>query len=225
MKTVFLDIDDTLLDYEKGSELALKKTCQQLGIPYSSATLAIYRQIDEELWTKQKKGELTIKQVLMGRARQFLEQTQSPQPYQQFQTMFQQNLGEEAVVVEGAPEMLDYLHQKGYRLYAASNGILDTQLNRLSKAQLLHFFEDTYVSDAIGYEKPDPEFFNECLKRSGASSESTFMLGDSLTADIQGAINAGLIPIWFNKHQRSKPKSLPRLLELTKLEELPKLGI
>lgn len=225
MKTIFLDIDDTLLDYEKGSEQALKKTCQQLDIGYSSATLAIYRQIDEMLWSKQKKGELTIEEVLRERARQFLEQTQSSQPYQRFQTMFQQHLGEEAVVIKGAPEMLSYLQQKGYALYAASNGILATQLKRLAKAQLLHFFDDTYVSDEIGYEKPDPEFFNECLKRSGAAAEATFMLGDSLTADIHGARNAGLIPIWFNKHQRSRPADLPELLELTKLEELPKLGI
>ena len=95
--------------------------------------------------------------------------------------------------------MLDTLQAKGYRLFAASNSFGHLQRNRLDKAGVLPYFEDTYISMDIGYDKPDIRFFEEALRRCGMEASEVLMIGDSMTTDIEGARKAGIDALFFDR--------------------------
>ena len=105
--------------------------------------------------------------------------------------------------------MLARLQAKGYRLFAASNSFGHLQRSRLEQAGILHYFEDTYISMDIGYDKPDIRFYQEALRRCGLQPSEVLMIGDSMTTDVLGAQSAGIDALYFNRQKDS-------LLELVK---------
>ena len=105
--------------------------------------------------------------------------------------------------------MLDALQSKGFRLFAASNSFGHLQRSRLEHAGILHYFEDTYISMDIGYDKPDIRFYQEALHRCGLQPKEVLMIGDSMTTDVLGAQAAGIDALFFDRQKDS-------LLEITK---------
>jgi 2-haloacid dehalogenase len=104
--------------------------------------------------------------------------------------------------VEGAFEMLQTLYQRGYKLYAASNSFGHLQRKRLELAGVLPFFEGTYISMDIGYDKPDGRFYDFALNDAQLSADEVLMVGDSMTTDIIGAQRVGIDTCWFNPTNR-----------------------
>ena len=115
--------------------------------------------------------------------------------------------------------VLTQLKQR-YELFAASNGLLQMQLARLERAQLKHFFTDIYVSDAVGYAKPNPLFFEHCLKASQLDSAAVLMIGDSLEADMLGAYQSSIDRCWYNPKQKKLSQECPLTFEINCLSEL-----
>ena len=105
--------------------------------------------------------------------------------------------------------MLEQLQAKGYRLFAASNSFGHLQRSRLEQAGILSFFEDTYISMDIGYDKPDIRFYQEALRRCGLQPSEVLMIGDSMTTDILGAQAAGMDALFFDRKKDD-------LLQITK---------
>ena len=104
-------------------------------------------------------------------------------------------------MVPGAKEMLEKLQAKGYRLFAASNSFGHLQRSRLERAGILKYFEDTYISMDIGYDKPDVRYFEEALRRCGLQPNEVLMIGDSLTTDILGAQAVGMDTIFVDRRR------------------------
>ena len=204
-KALFFDIDDTILDYDKCAVLTLQNACAALHVPYSEEALAEYRRVDDFLWAQQKLGRLTIPEVLDQRNRHMMDYW-GLQGGLSFQEAFIAAFADSAELVDGVEDVLQSLREQGIPLYCASNGFLSVQVNRLQKAGVLHYFRELFVSDAIGYEKPDPRFFHHCLQQTGYAPEDVLMIGDSLVADIQGAQAAGWNVCYFNR--KGKPCGL-----------------
>ena len=100
--------------------------------------------------------------------------------------------------IPGAEEMLAEL-AKNYRLFLVSNGTASVQDSRLKSAGIAPMFEQIYISERIGYEKPDCRFFDHCFSLiPGFSKDRAIILGDSLSSDIQGGINAGIQTCLFD---------------------------
>ena len=116
-----------------------------------------------------------------------------------FKHAFRAAWGETHTLVPEAKEMLDALRDKGYRLFAASNSFGHLQRRRLERAGILGYFEDTYISMDIGYDKPDIRFFQEALRRCGLQPNEVLMIGDSMTTDILGAQAAGIDALFFDR--------------------------
>ena len=95
--------------------------------------------------------------------------------------------------------MLDTLQSKGYRLFAASNSFAHLQRSRLEQAGILHYFEDTFISMDIGYDKPDIRFYQEALRRANLQPNEVLMIGDSMTTDVLGAQAAGIDALFFDR--------------------------
>ena len=216
IKALFFDIDDTILDYDLCAEFTVRRACETLGVPYSRLVQTEYRRVDDELWARQKLGELTIPQVLELRDAHMMDYLGLTDGMS-FQEAFIAAFAESCDLVEGAAEVLQAAGERGYPIYSASNGFLQVQTNRLTKAGVLQYFHRLFVSETIGYEKPDSRFFEHCLKETGYAPEEVLMIGDSVTADIKGGLKAGWNVVYLNRHGR--PSGLG-CTEITDLREL-----
>ena len=216
IKALFFDIDDTILDYDLCAAFTVRRACETLGVPYSQEVQTEYRRIDDALWARQKLGELTIPQVLDLRNTHMMDYLGLTDGMS-FQEAFIAAFGESCDLVEGASEVLRAAKERGLPVYSASNGFLQVQTNRLTKAGVLQYFDRLFVSETIGYEKPDIRFFAHCLKETGYAPHEVLMIGDSVTADVKGALNAGWNAVYLNRHGR---QSGVDCAEITHLGEL-----
>lgn len=124
-----------------------------------------------------------------------------------FEKVFRKYILDSHIFIPSAKETLEYLYSK-YDVYAASNSTLYQQLRRLSKANIIDFFTDIFVSEELGSSKPSKEFYDACLKRMHHKKEEIIVIGDSLTSDIFGAYTYGLKSIWFNKKNIKEKEAL-----------------
>lgn len=221
-KAVFIDVDDTLLDFKKCSQKALEESCKSMGIKYSSELYEYFHEVDKALWDRQKLGEINVEQVLQMRFETLCNSLADRIDPSLFNKTFQESLAKTAVLIDGAEEILHYLSLK-YSLFAASNGILDMQISRLKLSGLYGYFNDFFVSDVIGFEKPDRRFFIHCLKESNCKSIEVLFIGDSWEADVEGAMQVGIDACWFTKEKNDTKAIYKPNFQIDKLGKLQEL--
>ena len=170
----------------------------------------LFFQISGRLFSEAKHGLHTIAEVMELYPKEFIATIGYPESaVDPFKHAFRAAWGTTHTLVPEAREMLEQLQAKGYRLFAASNSFGHLQRSRLEHAGILHYFEDTYISMDIGYDKPDIRFYQEALKRCGLQPSEVLMIGDSMTTDILGAQAAGIDALFFDRQKDS-------LLEIVK---------
>ena len=205
IKYIFIDVDDTLLDFSKCAEKAMLSAAAEDGLEVPDDFVSVFHKINNGLWLAVEKKELTAAKLHEIRWNTIFAHLGIDHDGIGFETLFRKYLDETAEKVDGADGLLEYLAGK-YKLYAASNASLHQQVNRLKLSGLYGYFTDLYVSEDIGHAKPSAEFFDECFTRTGKCTKNkTVMIGDSLTADISGAADYGLKTVWFNKKNMPVP--------------------
>ena len=204
VKAVLIDIDNTLLDFHKSAKASMKKSFERLGLEFKDCYFDTFTVVNDSLWLEIEKGNLTRQQLFKIRFNTVFKSLDISCDGTVCEDYFRENLKDFAFPIDGAIEILEYLTKK-YRLYAASNAnVYAEQINRLKLANMLGYFKDVFISQQIGYQKPDREFFNACLERMDVlNKEEIVMIGDSLTADIQGGKNFGIKTVWFNFNNKS----------------------
>ena len=220
---LFLDLDDTILDFQKAERLALAKTLESFGLPPTDTVLARYHEINREHWERLERKELTRQQVLVGRfAALFAEMGLSAQA-EQVARAYEENLSQGHYFLPGAEEALQSLSKK-YKLYLASNGTARVQAGRLKSAGIIPYFQEIFVSEEMGYNKPDPAYFDACFARiPGFRKDRAMMVGDSLTSDILGGIQAGIATCWVNpRHKTGSIRPDYEIESIVQLEALLK---
>ena len=226
--TVLFDLDNTILDFSKAERAALSKTLEQMGIPPTEKTCARYSEINLSRWKLLEKGEITRKEVKLSRFRLLFEELGVKAQPEQAAAAYESLLGIGHYFMDGAEELLENLYGK-YRLYLVTNGTAAVQKGRIKSADLAKYFEDIFISEEIGFNKPDIRYFEYCFARiPGFSKERTVIVGDSLTSDIQGGRNAGIRTIWFHPEGREEggaasERTVEPDMEIRKLSELPEL--
>ncbi|RAJ00438.1 2-haloacid dehalogenase/putative hydrolase of the HAD superfamily [Chitinophaga skermanii] len=200
-KAIFFDVDDTLLNFQTSSHAAFIKACSTMNLTYEDRIFNLFTEIDAALWTEQKKNRLTVQQVVDTRFQQLFTQLSLPYSASEMNYIYLGNLANEYALEPAVMEVMQYLAPK-YQLYVASNGFLSMQQSRLKLASLSGYFADLYVSNDIGFEKPDQRFFQEMLKRSKLGSKEVLFVGDSLEADMAGASNYNIATCWYNPSNR-----------------------
>lgn len=219
---LFLDLDDTILDFHKAEAIALSKTLVQFGLEPTPEVLSLYSQINKAHWEALERGELTRAQVLSGRFQVLFSQMGCTVDAEQVARTYEKNLSIGHYFLPGAEEAVDRLSKK-YRLFLASNGTASVQKGRMTSANLYRFFEKVFVSQEIGYNKPSIEYFEVCFAQiPGFDKSKAIMVGDSLTSDILGGIRAGIATCWVNPNQKSPGDIHPdyEIEALSQLEEL-----
>ena len=200
---LFLDLDDTILDFQKAERLALAKTLEAFGLPPTDTVLARYHQINREHWERLERKELTREQVLVGRFAALFQEVGLSAEAEKVARAYEENLSQGHYFLPGAEEALKSLSQT-YKLYLASNGTAKVQAGRLKSAGIIPYFQEIFVSQEIGANKPDPAYFSACFARiAGFRKDRAMMVGDSLTSDILGGIQAGIATCWVNPHHKT----------------------
>ena len=207
-KAIFIDIDDTLLDYIPCCREAFHESMKGVrgldirGLEDESELFDIFFSIAGRLFSEAKHGLHTIAEVMEMYPKEFIETIGLPdEAVEPFKHAFRAAWGKTHTLVPGAKEMLENLQAKGYRLFAASNSFGHLQRSRLEKAGILKYFEDTYISMDIGYDKPDIRFYQEALRRCGLQAKEVLMIGDSMTTDVIGAQKAGMDALFFDRQK------------------------
>ena len=210
VKAILIDIDNTLLDFNKGSKIAMAKAFNECGIEFKDGYFDVFTRENDLLWEKIERGELTRLGLHKVRFYIIFDALGIKGDGDKAEIEFRKALFNVAEKVDGANELLEYLSKK-YTLYCASNAIYNQQINRLKIAKMHDYFDGFFISETIGVQKPTKEFFDYCFKNmNGITKEQTIMIGDSLTADIIGAKNYGIKSIWYNHLKReNKTEILP----------------
>ena len=216
---LLLDLDDTILDFHKAERIALSKTIRSFGIEPTEAILNRYHEINKWHWEQLELGNLTRAQVLEGRFVQLFRELGQEVSAADCMKSYEHNLSIGHYFLPGAEEAVKRLHEK-YRLFLVSNGTAVVQQGRLTSANLYPWFEKVFISQKIGFNKPDKAFFDRCFAQiPGFDPSKALMVGDSLTSDIQGGINAGLRTVWINPAHKAADKIHPDY----EIEGLPQL--
>ena len=214
IKAVFIDVDDTLLDFERACEEAMRTGFEKFSIgPYRDGIAETLLEVTTDLWKKLEKEEITYDFILRERFECVFEKLGIDFDGRVFEDFFRGFLFESAIEVDGAREMLDYLEGK-YILCAASNGPYAQQINRLKNADMLGYFSHCFISEAIGASKPSRDFFSYAIDKLNEGTDEKILpceimvIGDSLSSDMTGAISSGLASCFYDRGQTLDTKGL-----------------
>lgn len=219
---LFLDLDDTILDFHKAEHIAIGKTFQEMGLTPTPQIRALYSSINKRHWQMLERGELTREQVLVRRFEVLFRELGMEVDGEKCARTYERLLGIGHYFLPGAQEAVMELSGK-YRLFLASNGTASVQKGRMTSANLYRWFEKVFVSQEIGYNKPAREYFDACFAQiPGFDRDRCLMVGDSLTSDILGGINAGIKTCWVNPG-RQDCGGIKADYEIESLARLPRL--
>ncbi len=223
IKHIFFDLDDTLLDFGRAEAEAIRRTFTALGIVPSDDNVKLYSRINRSCWKRLETGEFTRDEVLHRRFDILFETLGTNGDAHSTQRIYEHELSLGAYFLDGAEALLNALYGN-YRLYLATNGIITVQSRRISALGLEKYFEHIFVSERIGYNKPDKRFFDECFSAiDGFCRGEAVIIGDSLSSDIQGGINAGIRTVYYNPRQTKNETDTIPTLEVHSLEEIPEI--
>ena len=219
---LFLDLDDTILDFKKAEYIAIGRTFEAMGLEPTEEIRHRYHEINQAHWKMLEKGELTRDQVLVQRFERLFEEFGIQVDGVKVARTYEKFLGQGHWFLPGAEEAVMELSKK-YRLFLASNGTASVQKGRMTSANLYRWFEQVFVSQEIGHNKPSKAYFDGCFARiPNFDREKCLMVGDSLSSDILGGINAGIKTCWVNPGHADSGEIKPDY-EIEALAQLPEL--
>lgn len=220
--TLLFDLDNTLFDFNQAEKIAVGKTLKHFHIEPGATVLKRYSEINLAQWKLLEQGKLSRDQVKLRRFHLLFSELGANVPAEEAALMYESLLACGHYFIDGAEELLETLYGK-YRMYLVTNGTLSVQKGRLKSSGISRYFEDIFISEELGHNKPSVEYFNCCFSRiPGFHRETTVIIGDSLTSDIQGGINAGIRTIWFKPAHEKAADIIPDY-EFDSLRNLPEL--
>ena len=205
-RAVFIDIDDTLLDFDAYVENALRNGFEEFGLPpFTEEHMAVFTRENDLVWQELEEGKIDYAMLLEQRFDRIFRAMDLDCDGPAFEKYFKGGIYNFALPVEGAEDLLKYLSSK-YIVCAASNGPYKQQLHRLDLADMRKYFTHLFISEDIGWAKPAPEFYDKAMKilgngiENGIDNDEIVMIGDSITSDMKGAWNSSLRTILFDKN-------------------------
>lgn len=203
-KVLLIDLDDTLLDFQKSEEYAIRKTMETLEINPTDELVNVYKQINQKYWKMFERKEITRDDLLKARFKEFCELLNlQNEDYAIINDTYFNNLSTMPFEINGAYQFLEKL-SLDYDIYVITNGVKKVQEKRLSLVNIGKFFKKIYISEEIGYHKPQLEYFNYVLNDLHITNKNeVLIIGDSLSSDIQGGINSNIDTMWYNPKNKN----------------------
>ncbi len=200
IKTLLWDVDGTLLDFSKSENYGIKKCFEIFGLgECTDEMIERYSVINRKHWERLERGEETKQQVLTERFREFfINEDIKFDKIDEFNVEYQMRLGDKFFFCDNALETITELKGK-FKQYAVTNGTYLAQSRKLAGSGLIDIFDDVFISDKIGFEKPTVEFFNAVQEKIGKfTRDEVMIIGDSLSSDMKGGNNAHILCCWYN---------------------------
>jgi putative hydrolase of the HAD superfamily len=224
---IFFDLDHTIWDFDKNAEEALQELyviheLESIGLTSAEAFIETYTRNNHRLWAEYHVGKITKDYLREARFRQsFLDLGVAPELIPiGFEDAYVQLCPTKTNLFPHAHETLQYLSEK-YPLYLISNGFKESSEIKIGNTGIGKYFQHVIISEVIGVNKPDRAIFQHALDLAGATKEESIMIGDSIEADVRGALNFGMDAIYFNPFYAEKPADVP--VQIHTLKELTTL--
>ena len=220
--SLFLDLDNTLLDFSMAEKVAIRKVLIKHNLPSNDFAVSTYSEINRTYWERFERGEIEKSDIFEGRFKTFLEHFNVSGDTKAISEDYFFELSQGYYVEDGAFDILNYLKSKGYKLYATTNGISLTQYNRIKGSGLDVYFDGVFVSEDANHQKPEKEYFQYVIENiPEKNKENILIIGDSQSSDILGGINSGIDTCWFNpNNQIPKYKSQFEIKSLYELKNI-----
>lgn len=227
IKVILWDIDATLLDFQAAEKAAIRFCFEKHGIgECSDEMLSRYTKINKHYWEMLERGEMSKPEILVNRFKEFFQSEGiETDCAKSFNSDYQVALGDTICFRDNGYELVKKL-KDSYRQFAVTNGTFVAQEKKLRKSGIGELVEEAFISDLIGHEKPSMEFFAHVFEKIGEyDSEEVMIIGDSLTSDMQGGNNAGIVCCWYNPNHLENTKNVRidyEIDDLWQLEEILK---
>ena len=220
-KFLLFDLDHTLLDFDTSEDVALTQLLKEEGVADIQAYKDYYVPMNKSLWKDLEEKKITKQELVNTRFSKLFSHFGIEKDGVYLAEHYQFYLAQQGQVFSGAMELLDSLIDSGYELYAATNGITTIQTGRLAQSGLAPYFNQVFISEQLQTQKPDALFYEKIGQQiAGFSKEKTLMIGDSLTADIQGGNNAGIDTVWYNPQHLENTTQLHPTYEVHSYKDL-----
>ncbi|MFD0793150.1 YjjG family noncanonical pyrimidine nucleotidase [Mucilaginibacter litoreus] len=226
-KHIFFDLDHTIWDFDKNAEETLHElygVYKLRGVGLHSADLFIetYTRNNHKLWAQYHLGEITKLELRDARFKTtFMELGLHPDLIPaDFEDAYVNLCPTKTNLFPHAHETLAYLKGK-YTLHLISNGFKDSSQLKINGCNLGEYFANIIISEDVGVNKPDPQIFRHAIELAGGTIEESVMIGDSIEADIRGAMGVGMDAIYFNPFHLDKPADVT--LQIHHLKELTQI--
>lgn len=219
-QTLLFDVDNTLLDFSTAEEEALRLLFEDQDFPLTIEVKDQYKKINQSLWRLFEEGKIDRDTVMNTRHSRLFKEYGREVDGALLESKYRKYLREGHQLVDGAFELINHLHNH-FDLYIVTNGDSETQHKRLKDSGLYPFFKEIFVSDEIGFQKPQKEFFDYVFARiPNFSVEKGIIIGDSLSADIKGGYLSGIDSCWINPEMLPNDTNIIPTYQIQKLDEL-----
>ena len=200
-KFLLFDLDHTLLDFDAAEDIALTQLLEEEGVEDIQTYKDYYVPMNKALWKDLEQKKITKAELIKTRFAKLFAHFVIEKDGAYLAERYQFFLSKQGQTFPGVEDLLKKLISKGYELYAATNGITYIQTGRLEQSGIAPYFKEIFISEQLHTQKPDAEFYEKIGARiPNFDKNQTLMIGDSLSADIQGGNNAGIDTIWYNPH-------------------------
>lgn len=208
--TLLIDADDTILDFNKAEYEAILRLCKCYDIPNAEQFAREFKKLNRKLWDMFEQGQITREQIFYSRFEKLFELygienkdvIEVGDSYREF-------VAESKCIIRGARAFLSKMYNR-HDMYCITNGVTRTQIMRMKNSKLDKYFKKLFISQEMGLAKPSKEYFDYVLNYiKDYDLNYTYIIGDSLTSDIQGGINSGIKTILFNKENKKIAHIVP----------------
>lgn len=222
MKYDFLlfDADGTLLDFLRSESEAIRETMLLHGIVPDDDKVSLYSEINDGLWKKLERREIEKKVLLYHRFELLFEALGMSGDAKAMAGDYMHALSTKGYLLDGAEDMCRALFGKA-KMYIVTNGVEFIQRGRYARCGIDSYFDDIFISDAVGVEKPSVEYFEYVASRiDGFDKSRAIIIGDSLTSDMKGGVNFGIDTCWYNPKGKPAPSDMPLTYDVRSFEEI-----
>ena len=220
-KVILFDADDTLFDFKKTEKHALENLMYSLDTDYDKDyCINIYREINTKIWKEFEEGKITSDKLKVERFQRLIDTLNLSDDANRLSNLYVKFLSEGSFLYEDTKNILDYL-SKNYKLGIITNGLAEVQHKRIRESEVSHYFDEVIISGEVKIAKPDPKIFEYALNLLNHDDKSSvLMIGDSLTSDIKGGINASIDTCWCNLFNKVNSTDINPKYEINNLLEL-----
>ncbi|MBF0710048.1 MULTISPECIES: YjjG family noncanonical pyrimidine nucleotidase [unclassified Gemella] len=197
-KYLLFDLDNTLFDFDKSQDRAVRELLRDQGIKNIEKYLDKYIEINKALWISFEKGEISREYLVNNRFKLLFSNFGIDVDGNLLAKKYEEILSKKSYTYDGVNSLLEKLKERGYQIFAATNGLSVIQRGRLANASFTKYLDDIFISEEIGYQKPENEFFEYIYNKIGGVKDEYLMIGDTLYSDIKGANDFGIDSVWCN---------------------------